>query len=77
VHPVAIGQQDDRQAVIASGLNVGDLVVTTGFARLTDGAKVQVAEAEGPPTAATGSPVPDADPAKPRQHRRPRNQPAP
>ncbi|WP_084704775.1 efflux RND transporter periplasmic adaptor subunit [Beijerinckia mobilis] len=44
VRPVTIGQQDDQQAVILTGLASGDHVVTTGFARLSDGAKVNAAE---------------------------------
>lgn len=41
-------QQDDAQAVIEAGVNAGDRVVTTGFTRLTAGARVAVSEA-GPP----------------------------
>ena len=39
VRPVTVAQQDETQAVIASGLQAGERVVTTGFARLTDGAR--------------------------------------
>ncbi|MFO1148999.1 MAG: efflux RND transporter periplasmic adaptor subunit [Alsobacter sp.] len=42
---VATTQQDDRRAVIASGLNPGERVVTTGFSRLADGARVTVSAA--------------------------------
>jgi multidrug efflux system membrane fusion protein len=46
VRPVTITQQDDLQAVIASGLNAGEKVVTTGFARLAEGSVVEVSNAE-------------------------------
>jgi multidrug efflux system membrane fusion protein len=45
VQPVTVRQQDDRQAVIASGLQASDQVVTTGFGRLADGTKVEPASA--------------------------------
>lgn len=38
--PVTVGQQDEVQAVITGGLEPPERVVTTGFARLTDGTKV-------------------------------------
>lgn len=47
---VEIRRQDETRAVIASGLADGEKVVTTGFARLTDGAAVKVDE----PAAAAG-----------------------
>ena len=34
---VTVAQQDETQAVIANGLEPRERVVTTGFARLTDG----------------------------------------
>ena len=37
---VAVGQQDDDEAVITSGLKAGEMLITSGFAKLTDGAKV-------------------------------------
>jgi multidrug efflux system membrane fusion protein len=46
VRPVTVQQQDDVQAVIASGLTAPERVVTTGFGRLADGTKVEVASAE-------------------------------
>ena len=39
-------QQDDSRAVVATGLQAGEQVVTTGFARLTEGAQVAVSDAE-------------------------------
>ena len=43
VRPITVAQQDDTQAVIASGLSSGERVVTSGFAQLTDGSRVAVA----------------------------------
>jgi multidrug efflux system membrane fusion protein len=45
VRPVTLAQQDDVQSVVATGLQTGEQVVTTGFARLTEGAPVSVASA--------------------------------
>ncbi|MCK9907940.1 efflux RND transporter periplasmic adaptor subunit [Microbacteriaceae bacterium K1510] len=42
MRPVQVRMQDETQTVIASGVTPGERVVTTGFARLTDGAKVSV-----------------------------------
>jgi len=46
VHPVTVVQQDDVQAVIAAGISEGDRVVTTGFAQLTDGARITIGTQE-------------------------------
>jgi len=46
MRPVTVKQQDDQQAVIASGLMAQEQVVTTGFARLSDGTKVEIASAD-------------------------------
>jgi multidrug efflux system membrane fusion protein len=55
MHDLMLGPQDDTQAVVRSGLAAGDRVVTAGFARLADGARVSVAAAEEP--ANTGTPA--------------------
>ncbi|MBY0380722.1 MAG: efflux RND transporter periplasmic adaptor subunit [Xanthobacteraceae bacterium] len=39
---ITVTQQDENNAVIASGLQPTDRVVTTGFANLTDGSKVSI-----------------------------------
>lgn len=44
IRPVTVAQQDDSRAVIASGLDGSERVVTSGFVRLTDGATVAVGE---------------------------------
>src|ERR1700682_5757555 len=49
--PVVVTQQNETEAVIASGLSPSDRVVTTGFANLADGAKVVVGKDEQTPTA--------------------------
>ena len=49
--PVAVTQQNETDAVIASGLSPSDPVVTTGFANLADGAKVVVGSEGQTPTA--------------------------
>ena len=40
--PVTIGLQNDARSVILSGVAAGDRVVTTGFARLQDGARISI-----------------------------------
>jgi multidrug efflux system membrane fusion protein len=54
VRPVTITQQDDQQAVLASGLQAGEHVVTTGFGRLAEGTLVQSTSAEGAGQVSTG-----------------------
>jgi len=49
--PVVVTQQNETEAVIASGLSPSDRVVTTGFANLSDGAKVIIGKEEQTPTA--------------------------
>jgi len=46
VHPVTVAQQDDIEAVIVDGIDDGDRLVTTGFAQLTDGAKIAIGTQE-------------------------------
>jgi membrane fusion protein, multidrug efflux system len=49
--PIVVTQQNETDAVIASGLSASDRVVTTGFANLSDGAKVVVGNNDSTPTA--------------------------
>jgi membrane fusion protein, multidrug efflux system len=49
--PVVVTQQTETDAVVASGLSPSDRVVTTGFANLSDGAKVIVGKDDQAPTA--------------------------
>jgi len=46
VRRVTLTQQDDVQTVVATGVQAGERVVTTGFARLTEGTQVTVSSAE-------------------------------
>jgi multidrug efflux system membrane fusion protein len=52
MRPIVVQKQDETQAVIKSGLAVGERVVTTGFVRLTDGSKVTIGNGDGAPVAA-------------------------
>ncbi|MGX4771924.1 efflux RND transporter periplasmic adaptor subunit [Bradyrhizobium guangdongense] len=49
--PVTVTQQNEHDAVIASGLTANDKVVTTGFANLSDGSKVIIGRDEQTPPA--------------------------
>jgi multidrug efflux system membrane fusion protein len=49
--PVVVTQQNEHDAVIASGLSTSDRVVTTGFANLSDGAKVLIGTDDRAPAA--------------------------
>ncbi len=61
VRPVTVTQQDDTRAVVATGLQSGERVVTSGFTRLSNGAKIAVeANQPGGPAA---NPSTDAPPA--------------
>jgi len=42
--PVGISQQDEARAVVTSGLQPGEQVVTSGFARLAGGARVSISQ---------------------------------
>ncbi len=55
VRPVAVKQQDENQAVIASGLELSDRVVTTGFAQLAEGRLVLVQGEGREPSGTTAS----------------------
>ena len=52
MRPIVVQKQDETQAVVKSGIAVGERVVTTGFVRLTDGSKVAIGNSDGTPTAA-------------------------
>ncbi|MXG84318.1 multidrug transporter subunit MdtA, partial [Escherichia coli] len=45
-HLVTPGIQDSQKVVIRAGISAGDRVVTDGIDRLTEGAKVEVVEAQ-------------------------------
>ncbi len=52
MRPIVVQRQDETRTVVKSGLTPPEQVVTTGFARLTDGAKVTVSSGDGTPAAA-------------------------
>lgn len=52
IRPITVQKQDENQTVVSKGLEPPERVVTTGFARLTDGAKVTVSTGDGTPPAA-------------------------
>jgi multidrug efflux system membrane fusion protein len=58
VRAVTVSQQDEKQTVIAAGLQAGDRVVTTGFTRLADGGKIVISNR---PDAANPAPAQPAD----------------
>jgi multidrug efflux system membrane fusion protein len=63
--PISVGQQDETLAVITKGLAPSDTVVTTGFARLKEGADVTVSAPEDQkPAASSDAGTPQANAAK-------------
>ena len=65
---VEVGQQDDVQAVITSGVAAGDTVVTTGFARLQTGSKVEVSQPAAPVASDAAAPGSATDGKPHRRH---------
>ncbi len=57
LRPITVGLQTETTAVITKGIDATDRVVTTGFARLKDGARVAAAHGED-------QPAPGSEPAK-------------
>jgi len=55
VRPVEVTQQDDVQSVIASGLEAGQQVVTTGFSQLAEGKRVRISDGASPPAMGPGA----------------------
>jgi membrane fusion protein, multidrug efflux system len=70
VRQISVAQQDETQAVVDQGLNAGDRVVTTGFARLTNGAEVTVTNAEQIPAPGAESNQPQSERRRGRGQRR-------
>jgi membrane fusion protein, multidrug efflux system len=70
VRPVTVAQQDDTRAVIVNGVKADERVVTTGFTRLSAGAKVSVQsnEAAAQPDA-TPTDQPQATPPEGKRKR--------
>lgn len=61
VRQVSVTQQDEAQAVLDKWLDAGERVVTTGFARLTNGADVTVTNAEQTPAPGSEANQPQSD----------------
>lgn len=51
IRPITLGPQTEATSVVEKGLRPGERVVTTGFARLREGAEVSIGEALDPKTA--------------------------
>ena len=58
-HIVTTGTQDSKQTVITGGIAAGERVVTDGIDRLTDGATVEIIEAQTPAQAAAAEKAAD------------------
>lgn len=56
MRPIVVQRQDETRTVVKSGLTASEQVVTTGFARLTDGAKVTVSSGDGTPAPGAAAP---------------------
>jgi len=54
--PIVVERQNENQVVVESGIAPPERVVTTGFARLTEGSKVAIASANAPATAPAKTP---------------------
>lgn len=52
---IHVAQEDEKRAVVTSGLTTADEVITTGFVRLTDGEAVRVDRGEGADAGGTAS----------------------
>jgi multidrug efflux system membrane fusion protein len=62
MRPITVQKQDENQTVVSKGTDAGERVVTTGFARLTDNAKITISSGDG-----TAAPAAN----RPRQSRAP------
>ena len=76
VRPVDVAEQDETLSVIGKGVEIGERIVTVGFAQLADGKEVQIsgeAPPANPPEAGNrkGGRKPDGSGA---EHRRRRDQ---
>jgi multidrug efflux system membrane fusion protein len=60
LRPITVGLQSETAAVVTKGIEATERVVTTGFARLKDGARINVVRGEDQPAGAT----PEAGAAK-------------
>jgi multidrug efflux system membrane fusion protein len=58
MRPIVVERQDETRTVVKSGLTAPEQVVTTGFARLTDGSKVSISSGDGTPAPAATTNAP-------------------
>jgi len=49
MRPITVQKQDETQTVVSKGVEPPERVVATGFARLTDGAKISISSGDGTP----------------------------
>jgi multidrug efflux system membrane fusion protein len=70
VHPVVVNLQNETRAVITSGVQAGDQVVTTGFTRLANGTRVAVQSADGAAQPAATDPSTAPQPEGRRKRKR-------
>jgi multidrug efflux system membrane fusion protein len=70
VRTVSVTQQDETQAVIAPGVQPGERVITSGFARLTGNTRISVTEVADQPDPAL-RPAAPITPVAPEVRRRP------
>jgi multidrug efflux system membrane fusion protein len=73
---VEVGRQDETSSIITSGLTPPERVITTGFARLTNGDPVRIVD-PAPPTAdaSSGTGAAPAGPPRLSEERRRRTEP--
>ncbi len=71
MRPIVVQKQDETQTVVKSGVTPPERVVTTGFARLTDGAKVSIGGAAAPAAPAAAAPGGKREPGSHRRSKDP------
>ena len=71
MRPIVVQKQDETQTVVKSGVTPPERVVTTGFARLTDGAKVSIGGAAAPAAPAAAAPGGKREPGSRRRNKDP------
>jgi multidrug efflux system membrane fusion protein len=67
--PITVQMQDENQAVVATGVEPGERIVTTGFAQLTDKREVKVSNPDANEPTATASPPAAQRDRRPRRER--------
>jgi multidrug efflux system membrane fusion protein len=70
MRPITVQKQDENQTVVSNGVETGERVVTTGFARLTDNAKIAISSGDGTPAAGTNRPRQSRAPGEKGERRR-------